>query len=61
MHIFHTDHCVKSVQIRRYLWSVFSCTRTEYGDSRSKLDILNEEKVWLLGVSLEDRLDLIFT
>ena len=23
---------VKSVQIRSYLWSVFSCIRTEYGD-----------------------------
>ena len=25
-------HCVKSVQIRSYFWSVFSCFRTEYGD-----------------------------
>ena len=25
-------HCVKSVQIRSYLWSVFSCIRTEYGE-----------------------------
>ena len=24
--------CVKSVQIRRYFWFVFSCIRTEYGD-----------------------------
>ena len=30
-------HCVKSVQIRSFLWSVFSCIRTEYGDLRSKL------------------------
>ena len=29
-------HCVKSVQIRSYFWSVFSCIRTEYGDLRSK-------------------------
>ena len=31
----HTDnyhHCVKSVQIWSYFWSVFSCIRTEYGD-----------------------------
>ena len=27
--------CVKSVQIRNYFWSVFSCIRTEYGDLRS--------------------------
>ena len=25
-------HCVKSVQIGSYFWSVFSCIRTEYGD-----------------------------
>ena len=30
-------HCVKSVQIRSYFWSVFSCIRTEYGDLRSKI------------------------
>ena len=27
-----TRHCVKSVQIRSYFWSVFSCIRTEYGE-----------------------------
>ena len=25
-------HCVKSVQVRRFFWSVFSCIWTEYGD-----------------------------
>ena len=25
-------HCVKSVQIRSFFWSVFSCVRTEYRD-----------------------------
>ena len=30
------NHCVKSVQIQSYFWSVFSCIRTEYGDLRSK-------------------------
>ena len=25
-------HCVKSVQIRSFFWSVFSCIWTEYGD-----------------------------
>ena len=29
---FHNFHCVKSVQIRIYFWSVFSRIRTEYGD-----------------------------
>ena len=28
-------HCVKSVQIRYFFWSVFSRTRTEYGEIRS--------------------------
>ena len=26
------NHCVKSVQIRSFFWSVFSCIRTEFGD-----------------------------
>ena len=29
-------HCVKSVQIRSFFWSIFSCIRTEYGDLRNK-------------------------
>ena len=29
------DHCAKSVQIRSFFWSVFSCIRTEYGDLQS--------------------------
>ena len=28
-------HCVKSVQIRSFFWSVFSRFRTEYGEMRS--------------------------
>ena len=31
-------HCVESVQIRSYIWSVFSCIRTEYGDLRSNFE-----------------------
>ena len=30
------EHCVKSVQVRSFFWSVFCCIRTEYGDLRSK-------------------------
>ena len=30
------SHCVKSVQIQAYFWSVFFCIRIEYGDLRSK-------------------------
>ena len=29
-------HCVKSVQIRIYFWSVFSCIRTEYRKIRTR-------------------------
>ena len=29
-------HCMKSVQIRSFFWSVFSCIWTEYEDFRSK-------------------------
>ena len=30
--MFWFKHCVKSVQMRSYFWSVFSYIRTEYGD-----------------------------
>ena len=36
MIIKKTYHCVKSVQIRSYFWSEFSCIQIEYGDLRSK-------------------------
>ena len=29
-------HCLKSIQIRSFLWSVFSCIRTEYRKIRSR-------------------------
>ena len=32
--IFKCEHCLKSVQIRSFSWSVFSRTRAEYGDLR---------------------------
>ena len=31
-----SPHCVTSVQIRSYFWSIFSCIWTEYGDLHSK-------------------------
>ena len=36
LHQIKFNHCVKSVQIRSFFWSVFSCIRTKYGDLRSK-------------------------
>ena len=29
---FTSKHCLKSVQIRSFLWPIFSCITTEYGD-----------------------------
>ena len=33
--IISTIHCLESVQIRSYFWSVFSRIRTEYGETLS--------------------------
>ena len=35
-------HCVKSIQIGSFFWSVFSCIRTEYGDNSVNLRIQSE-------------------
>ena len=35
-------HCMKSVQILSFFWSVFSCIRIEYGDFHSRFRILSE-------------------
>ena len=35
------EHCVKSVQIRVFFWSVFSRIRTEYGDLLRKFVLRN--------------------
>ena len=40
IHVY--SHCVKSVQIRRFFWSVFSRIRTEYGEIRRSLRIQPE-------------------
>ena len=32
----NTDYCVKSIQIRRFFWSVFYRIRTEYGKIRTR-------------------------
>ena len=43
------SHCVKSVQIQSYLWSVFSSIQTEYGDLDTH------------AVSFSTKLNLIWT
>ena len=48
------EHYVKGVQIRSVFWSVFSCTRTKYGDLRSKSPYIQENtdqkilRIWTL-------------
>ena len=34
--LFENKHCLKSVQIRSYFWSLFSCIQNEYGHLLSK-------------------------
>ena len=36
---FLYSHCVKSVQIRSYFWSIFSCIRNEYEDRKYEPEI----------------------
>ena len=47
-------HCVKSVQIRSYFWSVFSCIRIEYGPEITPyLDTFHALKVEIILLRLE--------
>ena len=45
---WYVVHCVKSVQIRSYFWSVFSCIYTEYRDllRKSLYSLQNTGKYW---------------
>ena len=46
------SHYVKSVQIRSYFWSAFSCILIEYGpEITPHLDIFQAESVWLISLS----------
>ena len=43
---YFEKHCVKSVQIRSFFWSVFSCILTEYGSEKTPyLDTFHGVKV----------------
>ena len=55
------SHCVKSVQIRSFFWSVFSCIWTEYGDLlRTSVHVqcgnfklifsLEKQQIWTLSI-----------
>ena len=37
---FRYEHCVKSVQIRRYFWFMFSYIRTEYRKIRTRNNVV---------------------
>ena len=54
------SHCVKSVQIRSFSWSVSYCIRTEYGDLRSLLHTFHAVSgILLLNTpSIEINIDL---
>ena len=39
----YKDHCVKSVQIMNFFWSVFSCISTKYGKIRTRRNSVFEE------------------
>ena len=41
-----TSHCVKSVQIWSYFWSIFSCIQTEYGEIRSIQSEYWKIRIW---------------
>ena len=60
--IFHDSQCVKSVQIRRFFWSVFSCIWAEYGSLRSISPYSMQEnadqknlRVWTLFTQYVDK------
>ena len=40
-----TKHCVTSVEIRSYFWSVFFSIRTEYGDLLCKSSVRIQENM----------------
>ena len=47
---YHSCHCVKSVQIGRFFWSVFSCIRTEYGDLRGKSSFREQVRINIIEI-----------
>ena len=61
---YQNIHCVKSVCIRNFFWSVFSCIRTEYGEIRiynfhaviiARVQVMHRVRssVFLLQIGLE--------
>ena len=45
---FPTVHCMQSVQIRNFFWSVISCIRTKYGDLLRKKNGQEKLRIWIL-------------
>ena len=46
------SHCVKSVKIRSFFWSVFSLIRTEYGEIRSIWTLFTQRLYSILSLLL---------
>ena len=44
--ILREIHCAKSVQIRSYFWSVFSCIQTEYRKTRTRNNYVFGHSPW---------------
>ena len=56
------NHCVKSVQIRSFFWSVFSCIRPEYGDYLDTFHAVNINMIQFpISVAWNSGLNLYIT
>ena len=57
------NHCVKSVQIRSYFWSVISCILTEYREIRTRnntvLTYLSRNGTWLKSIGITKQLSVL--
>ena len=59
---YHARHCVKSVQIRSFFWSVFSRIWTEYGPEKTPyLDTFHRERYSKSKPGKKKKIDQIIT
>ena len=57
-----TLHCVKSVQIRSFFWSVFSRIRTEYGSEKLRIwTLFTQYCLFLVWLQWADGLDFVLS
>ena len=55
--LFIDNHCVKSVQMRSFFWSVFSSIRAEYGKMRCRNTDQKKLRIWTLFTQCNFTLD----